>query len=1730
MSTYSGASTPSGVRSNGHSTQVSTTTLLNTLHTIYASSQPFRLDAGTSLVVNTWLTAANSSADGQPGGTIDPELARQAWEHARRRAEDGCVVLGTRSLHHSTPSLLAPFITALPMPIPPMVHTALAVLRPFTNAVSPYNHATPKHSALAVTFNLSLAGNLNSASVTLSTSGIDITTGLLKVPSQPGYRAFDVFYYLLTSASTPAEREFLGLKHPSAYSLLNQSQTYDPPSYLPTADDTASAEDFRSSLKEIGIKGSAHRSLLSTLAGLLKLGDTTGFLLDEEVLEEICEDVGGLLGLDPEVLMRKCSTDEREILITGIYEALVDWVLSKANQAIASDMQRTHERDDSSESGSGRIGARTPRTEEDNEDTVSITVVEIPGQDLGKAVALRGVFDDSVGINAEMKEDGLEVATAGTSVMKEMQSAVSEVAADLGFTGGPIVREREYERARQEDVLEKVGVEAETGGFLRKILYPREGEGVMGSRHSRLDLPAVLGSSRVWYHLAIHPTDETPGSLASLASTTSAWSAGTVSRQLRAWRLPEWTNRRHKVLDFTADFDIEEFHTRYARLGCQEGRDGVESWILERGWSNGEVIVGHERVWIREGAWWEAESMLDLKPTAHPYAQNNFHTMGGPFQSGYSTTTPDPAASGFFPPMEESNPFLSRHQSQVTLAKSAMGVARSIAPTIARTVNTMPGDYGLGAKGDDNRNQITYYDNELGQYVGELDPEIAEPKSVHAEVITKSRRVWIGFVWALTWFIPSFLLRYVGRMKRPDVRFAWREKVVLMLIIFLINATIIFYIAAFGRILCPMYDKVWNDQEVATHTGDNDFYVSIHGKVYDITKFWKIPHTNIASQTTSAIMQPFAGMNLDPYFPPPLTTACRGLVTDESVKLEPNNTEALLYPNAVHDSGPFYQSDPRTELHNIRWYDQKFLPRMREFYKGELVVERSNVTAQGQGLVPRQWVILRGTVYDLTDYYHTLERQGILPAYNFIPEDVSDLIKRNPGTDITDQWKNTANFTKAFGCIDNVFNKGKLDFRKSAKCQVNNYILLAFTIILCTVILVKFLAALQLGSKRRPAAQDKFVICQVPAYTEGEDQLRKGLDSLTALQYDNKRKLICVVCDGMIVGGGNDRPTPKIVLDILGVDPKIDPPALSFKAIGQGNEQLNYGKVYSGLYEYEGNVVPYVVVVKVGKESEQSKAKPGNRGKRDSQILLLSFLNRVHHRSPMSPLELEMFHQINNIIGVDPELYEYLLMVDADTSVREDSLNRLVASCANDAKIAGICGETSLENEERSWWTMIQVYEPLIISDKVIIDYQMGNVDTLHKKNLLSLGEDRYLTTLMTKHFPSMSYKFVPDAYASTAAPETWSVLLSQRRRWINSTIHNLFELVKLHDLCGFCCFSMRFVVFIDLFGTLILPATCCYLGYLIYRIATNSGQFPLISLVMIGAVYGLQAVIFIIRRQWQHVGWMIIYILAFPIYSFVLPVYSFWNQDNFSWGNTRIVIGEKGNKQIVALEEEDFNPRSVPLQRWDDYAAANNLPGRRGMAANAEKPYQDRYTDAGPEMDDVHSMYSSAKPASTILTGFNNQAPAYMPPNSPAPFGTRQSTMLNMAPYTDRPQYQHQRLQSVTNMSDHYTDAPYGRQSGMPSTDNLMAMQSPPLRQSRSPLGYPSSRPMSVVDFRGEVRGPDDGAIVEAVQSCLGEVNLDSVTKKQVRALVEQRLQTELTGDKRVFLDRQIDEQLASM
>ncbi|KAF8461709.1 chitin synthase-domain-containing protein [Kalaharituber pfeilii] len=1678
---------------SGSTQQVTTSSLLAALHNGYQAGVPYSVDASTTLVVNS------NQHDSKL--VVDETLGVKVWEHARRRAEDQTILIG--NLHAHTPSLLIPILSTFPQStVPDILTTAVSLIQSFTSALTPFSPTSEAlHHGLAVTLQFNLNGSVTSATISLLTVGLNTQSGLLNIPSQSGYRAFDVFYYLLSAASTPAEREFLSLQSPEKYTLLARSGTYSLPSYLPTADDSAAAEDFRANLRAIGIKGAALRGMLSVLAAILKLGNGIGLLVDAEVVEEVCEEVGGLLSIDPEILSKKLGDGEREILIEAIYEALVDWVITKANEAVAQEFVEINRR--MAETTGSDAGG----------DTVLVTVLELPDEKMTKALCLRGVFDDETGINSEMKEDGIEPPTVTSSVVREVKNAVAEAEKE-GFLG--MTREKEYAKDRREAVIEKAGREAEEDSFLNRLLFPEQ------PQSQKLDVQHLLSASRVWWHLAVCPSDG--GSNPNVNAGIGAWSAAVVSRQLRNWRLPEWANRRSKHLDFTADFDIDEFCQRYAILGCLNGRDGVESWVMERGWSNGDVVVGTERVWMRENAWWEAEQMLDLKPggpvmgmgmgvgadpnfSQQPMAGPGYLNAGDP---GLSTVTPRDA--------------LYRQQSMMS-----------------GPMATTPGTQGAMTPSSDARGLLGQkYPEDTAAFQEKLDPELGKNKKIQTKTMSRAGR--LGSV--------SYGLLPSG-----------------------------------FQLLCPEYNKVWSEQEVSNHSGEDDFFVSIHGKVYDITKFWKIQHSDTALKTTNDRMEPFAGKNLSPYFPPPLDIACQGLDVKDNQWLQHEDETAIEFSIGLHQSGN--QPDPNSALNSKDWYAKKFLPKIKEFEKGDLVWTRAAVVQKSEKDDKNlAWGIYHNKVYDLADYVYTSElygksRSAGSPNWQFLDQRVVDVFIDNPGQDISslldevysDDLNNKTLKIAHQRCLDNMFYAGKIDTRKSARCQANGIILVVFAGIITFVVVIKFLAALQLGSKRKPVPQDKFVICQIPAYTEGEDQLRKALDSLTALQYDNKRKLLCVICDGMVVGGGNDRPTPNIVLDILGVDPKIDPPALPFKSVGEGSAQLNYGKVYSGLYEFEGCVVPYIVVVKVGKPNETSK--PGNRGKRDSQVLLLQFLNRVHHRSPMAPLELEMFHQINNIIGVDPELYEFLLMVDADTSVKEDALNRLVAACSNDAKIAGICGETSLENEGRSWWTMIQVYEyyishhlakafeslfgsvtclpgcfcmyrlrtadkgkPLIIADQIIEGYADGIVDTLHKKNLLSLGEDRFLTTLMTKHFPRMSFKFIPDAYALTAAPETWTVLLSQRRRWINSTIHNLAELVMLKEMCGFCCFSMRFVVFIDLTGTVILPATCIYIGYLIYLVASGSGPFPLFSIIMIAAVYGLQAIIFLVKRQWQHIGWMIIYILAYPIYSFILPIYSFWNQDNFSWGSTRIVLGESGDKQIIAVEDEGFDPDSIPLQTWDEYATLNNLPGRRG-GSPGEKAFATTgvYDTNEYEMDDMHSVYSSVKPASTILTGLPQMG--YMLPASPAPFAqNRQSTYSaysGMGGLHGAQHMQQQRLQSMGNMSnmgDYWQDG-HNRSSQMqnPSTDNLMVVGTS-RAPTRSPLGFAAaSRPVSQIDFtRGPAGGPDDQSIVDAIRLVLRDVDLDNVTKKQVRQKVETMLQTELVGERRAFLDKQIDTELANM
>ncbi|KAJ3105105.1 Chitin synthase, class 3 [Phlyctochytrium planicorne] len=555
------------------------------------------------------------------------------------------------------------------------------------------------------------------------------------------------------------------------------------------------------------------------------------------------------------------------------------------------------------------------------------------------------------------------------------------------------------------------------------------------------------------------------------------------------------------------------------------------------------------------------------------------------------------------------------------------------------------------------------------------------------------------------------------------------------------------------------------------------------------------------------------------------------------------------------------------------------------------------------------------------------------------------------------------------------------------------------------------------------------VLVMVPCYSEGEESLKATLSSVAQSYYPSTHKCLFVVADGIVKGSENNQTTPDILIDMIEVDERFrkedprwggEPEAYSYVAIADGTKRKNYARVYAGWYRYDlegteaggakkskkGNDeevddskigganaktlrqrtegrVPMLLVVKCGNDEERDpenpSKKPGNRGKRDSQIILMNFLSKVMFDDRMTELEFDIFFKLFTITGVNPEKYESVLMVDADTRIYPDSLTHMVACLLRDHRIMGICGETKIMNKWESWVTMIQVFEyfishhlakafesvfgavtclpgcfcmyriktpkgpngywvPILANPDIVEEYSENVVDTLHKKNLLLLGEDRFLSTMMLRNFPKRRMLFVPPAICKTVVPNTFKVLLSQRRRWINSTIHNLMELVLVKDLCGTFCISMQFVIFMELVGTVVLPAAISFTITLIFMSIFKVGD-TFLPLILLAIILGLPAILIVMTsNRLIYVFWMFIYLLSLPIWNFVLPLYAFWHFDDFSWGETRKVSGEAKGADHGAREGE-FDSTGISMKRWREWVKA-----RRDEAEVAEQERNMRY------------------------------------------------------------------------------------------------------------------------------------------------------------------------------------------
>ncbi|KAL7462210.1 hypothetical protein ACHAXS_002600 [Conticribra weissflogii] len=521
-----------------------------------------------------------------------------------------------------------------------------------------------------------------------------------------------------------------------------------------------------------------------------------------------------------------------------------------------------------------------------------------------------------------------------------------------------------------------------------------------------------------------------------------------------------------------------------------------------------------------------------------------------------------------------------------------------------------------------------------------------------------------------------------------------------------------------------------------------------------------------------------------------------------------------------------------------------------------------------------------------------------------------------------------------FACADNnvVQNDGEGGYtisfnRENMMCQSLTILMYSIMLIISMVLVIQCLCSLLYVVRRKPKIgpedERSKVMVMVPCYNEGTKELRKTIESVLGTSYPSQNKVLLVVADGIVKGSGEPKTTPEFIADELGYS--VDDEIGTFDCTSIGELPSNRAKLYCGTYTKYGKELKYMVIVKCGLRKERNK--PGNRGKRDSQLLIIGMLNRFHHRRPLTDLDQAVIAVLNNQLAIPLETVKYLMAIDADTKVHRDSVSNMTYSMNKDDTILALCGETRVENKRDSWVTWIQVFEyytnhhmkkafesvfgcvtclpgcftmyrlftedntRLLSCDQVFQRYATNKVKSLHEKNLFHLGEDRMLTTLLLETFPGRKLSFVPEAVCYTIVPDTYSVLLSQRRRWINSTFHNLLELLRVGNMPTVCCVSMKALIALDLVATLILPASLIYIFVNIYFTVILGESVSTTTLIVLGISIAVQVLPFLLRSDFTYFGWFVIYmVLGVPVFYFILPLYSFSKMDDFSWGTTRQV------------------------------------------------------------------------------------------------------------------------------------------------------------------------------------------------------------------------------------------------
>ncbi|KAK9761797.1 hypothetical protein K7432_013034 [Basidiobolus ranarum] len=822
---------------------------------------------------------------------------------------------------------------------------------------------------------------------------------------------------------------------------------------------------------------------------------------------------------------------------------------------------------------------------------------------------------------------------------------------------------------------------------------------------------------------------------------------------------------------------------------------------------------------------------------------------------------------------------------------------------------------------------------------------------------SKARRYWLLISKIFTFFIPDMLLKLGGK-KSVDSRQSLREKITLFLFVAIVSLLFVVWVEFVPFTFCTPYNLF--SPEVL----GGSKYVAINGKVVDLSHSVSVVGEEVRRYLGKDVSLMFPSFTLlartkgATEYPDPEINRCIQNLTRADNWLEKRifNDPGYLVTNQKLTECPSPTDRSKSSTHCF--YNASVRHEVAKATIGDLVFDYSILGNNDPTLPQLAYMIVNGHLYDMSDFikyssttgssFRSWNPKGIDPDSLLFPREVTELIFEHVGEDATGPFSRLAQGEVYLRCMDKLFYKGSVKETVLPQCGAFNPILwvtFGLPFLFLTICTVASLLMFPDKSKIHPSST---CIVMVPCYCEDQQTLKLSFDSVARSDCHDSSKLLMVICDGIFTAPGNTMSTHQIVLDILGFSGP-EPDLKAYISLGEGNKNINLAKVYSGFYECGTHRIGYVVVVKYGNPMEIRNS--GNRGKRDSILVMWNFLEGLlDPDNKLTPLEYELYHHINHVIGVDPRSFQYALVLDADTNIGGGTLSRLIARMENDQGLMAISGHAKPSNPTDSFATMLQVYpffmshyvkpafesmiggvtflhgpctmyrikypdnKPCVVDTTTIIGFSTPRPNTMHMRNTLLLGEDSFFSVILLKAFPHLRFGFESSAICYTKLTPRFSVFLGQQGRITSAAFHSYFELARVYGktLLGSI---YQFITVMKLLSYMFMPVFLGYLYYVIIRsVVTDETAYLIVGTSLI-CMFGFNAMMLAVRGQLGTIFWLVFSIIfSLPFYCFVIPLYSLWYSDNCMWVDT-VKTNSKSIRRKHGILDDTNSQYKVSMQ-----------------------------------------------------------------------------------------------------------------------------------------------------------------------------------------------------------------------